>query len=381
MPKRETTARAGAVRRAVRLGGWVLVVFNCVAAVLVLGPLSPSVCAGDPKLDGSTLQAQLDALKPGDTLTLEPRVYEHDAVIRLTVPGVHIDGNGATLRATNDQTSAVQITADDVAVSDLNLTAPAEGQRWAGLDQHKIVVSGDRDTLTGVSVVGSAAAGVFITGAQGFRLDNVNVTGTRADGIHVTGGSTGGVLENVRTDQTGDDGIAVVSYGNESPCRDIHIAHATVGSTRWGRGIAVVGARDVSVQDFTIANTSSAGLYVASEGAPYFTDSVDAVTISRGSLTAANQDPGVIQGAILIYSGNAGRMVDNVRISDVTVTATPDSAGRDVGITVDSGSVSGISLTDISVNGSGVTPFDTNAPAGSVTTSGWTHDQNPITVG
>jgi hypothetical protein len=266
-------------------------------------------------------------------------------------------------------------------VTDLNLVAPAEGKRWNGLDQHKLVISGDRDSLTDVSVVGSAAAGVFVTGAKDFHLENVHVSGSRADGIHMTGGSGGGTLNNVRADQTGDDGIAVVSYGNETPCSDIQITNASVGGTRWGRGITVVGGRDVTVRGFTVADTSSAGIYVATEGAPYFTDSVDNVNFSGGAIDTANQDPTVVQGAILVYSGNTGKYVHGVQITDVNIVATPASAGRDVGIDVDTGSISGISLDNINVSGSDVVPFDTNAPAGSFATTGWTQDKNPIDVG
>jgi hypothetical protein len=76
------------------------------------------------------LRAKLDALKPGDTLTLTGR-YSHSGVLVIRVPNVTIDGNGATLNATSDPTSSVQIKADGVTVKNLNLTAPSDGPRYS----------------------------------------------------------------------------------------------------------------------------------------------------------------------------------------------------------------------------------------------------------
>jgi hypothetical protein len=353
-----------------------------IVAALLIGCQSLSPTRGGAQPDStSPLQAQFDALAPGGHLTLEPRTYKHSGVIIVRVPNAQIDGNGATLEATDDKTSGVRIIADGVQISNLTFKAPTEGPRYSGLDQHKVLITGKHDSLTDVNVVGSAAAGVFISGAVDFKLENVTVSGTRADGIHITGGSSAGRLDNVRADQTGDDAVAVVSYQNEPvPCSDIQITNVDVASTRWGRGIAVVGGRNVTVRGFTVANTSSAGLYVAAEGDPYYTQSVEQVDISGGSLTAANTSSDVTQGAVQLYSGNAGKTVQGVRISDVGIIGTPASAGRDVALVLDGGSMSDISLKNIHLSGTEVTPFDSNAPTGSFNTSGWTQDSTPISV-
>jgi len=341
---------------------------------------SASVSRGAPaSASPGDLQAQLDAVQPGGTLKLEPRVYTHGEVLKLRVPGVHIDGNGATLQATNDETSAVQIVADGVQLSNVTLTAPTGGKRWSGLDQHKLVVSGGQDSVTHVSIVGSAAAGIFVKGANGFKISDVDVTGTRADGIHMTDGSNHGTVDNVRTSQTGDDGVAVVSYAADGqPCSDIRVNHVNVAGTTWGRGISVVGGRNIAISDFSAADTSAAGVYVASEGG-YDTDSVEGVTISDGNLARVNHDPGVVQGAILVFSGNPGKHVSGVQISRVSIVGTPDSATRNVGVVADGGDLDGISLADISIRDPQLPAFFTNAPAGSVSTSGWALQGGPLT--
>jgi hypothetical protein len=339
---------------------------------------SPSHGAPADAIPGD-LQAQLDAVQPGGTLKLEPRVYTHGEVLKLRVPGAHIDGNGATFQATNDETSAVQIVADGVQLSNVTLTAPSGGKRWSGLDQHKLVLSGAQDSVTHVSIVGSAAAGIFVKGASGFNISDVNVTGTRADGIHMTDGSNHGTVDNVTTNQTGDDGVAVVSYGADAqPCSDIRVNHVNVGGTTWGRGVSVVGGKNIAISDFSVADTSAAGVYVASESG-YDTDSVEGVTISNGNLARANNDPGVVQGAILVYSGNPGKHVTGVQISRVSIVGTPDSATRNVGVVADGGDLDGISLADISIRDPQLPAFFTNAPAGSVSTSGWALHGGPLT--
>lgn len=360
------------------------------AAVLTAGCAAappPAVPVEDMTDRTAELQARLDALRPGDTLELDAGVtYPHSGVLRVTVPDVTIDGNGATLRATRDETSAVRIEADGVTVTDLTLAAPPEGIRRYGEDQHKLVVSGDNATLTGVRVDGSAGAGVYLTGATNFSLRDVEVRGSRADGVHMTGGSAYGHVESVRTSRTGDDGVAVVSYdADAAPCHDIVVRDVEVDGTTWGRGITVVGGEKVRVSRFTVRDTSSAGLYVATEGAPFFTRSVRDVVMSDGTITGANHDTDIEQGAALVYAGNKrGRSVRGVTIADVEIAATSASAKRDVAIVDETGAgtkaLGGITLRDIRLTGDELAPFYTNVPAAAFSLQEWTRDGRPLQI-
>lgn len=354
------------------------------AAVLVAvaGCRSVSPSHGSP-LDDSTaeLQARLDALKPGETLELVQRVYAHNGVLTVRVPGVRIDGRGATLQATNDETSALLVAADGVQLTNMTLTAPTEGKRWSGLDQHKLVLRGNQATVDHVTIIGSAASGVFVSGVDGFRIDSVTIRGTRADGIHLTAGSRNGQVVNVTSDQTGDDAVAVVSYTADSEtCHDINISQVRVASTRWGRGITVVGGSRIAIREFDVANTNAAGIYIASEGEPYFTQSVADVTVVGGRVTGANVNTDIVQGAVLVYAGNAGMNVRNVAISDLDIVGTAPSAERNVAIVVDGGLVEGISLNRIHVSQSSLPLLTSDAPDGDFTTSDWTLDGSPVAV-
>lgn len=329
------------------------------------------------------LQSLFDNLKPGQTLTLNAgTTYKHSGTLTISVPNVTINGNGATLQATNDVTSSVSISGDGVTLTNLNLSAALTGTRYSDLNQNSLNILGDNVTVSNVTITGSAAAGVFVYGASGFTLSNVTVQNTRADGVHITNGSSFGKLTNVTTKLTGDDGIAVVSYGDDpSPVHDIVINSSTVAGTTWGRGLSVVGGYNVTVNNITVSSTSAAGIYIATEGAPYYTSAVSNVTITGGTVTGANTSTTVIHGAVLIYSGNPGTSISGVTISGLTVASTTSTAGRNLGIIVDAGTVSGIKLLNIALKNTNLWPLGLwNVPAGSYTATGWTRNGVPLTV-
>jgi hypothetical protein len=345
-------------------------------------PTSPTT---QPPASGDAtawLQSQFDGLKAGQTLTLPPGTYQHSGVLKLQVAGVSVNGNGAILQATNDSTSAVQIVADNVSLSNLTLAAPTSGQRYDALEQHKLVVAGNGATVSDVTINGSAAAGVFVYGASNFTLNRVTVRSSRADGIHMTHGANNGQVNNAVTQATGDDGIAVVSYGNEPICHDITINSPIVNGTTWGRGISVVGGQNISYRNIAVSQSNAAGVYIATEGNPYNTLSASRVTVTGGTVTGANTNTQIVHGAVLVYSGNPNQNLSDVTVSGLTIANTPTSAYRNVGIVVDGGSIGRIAFNNIALQNTKAVPFakSSNVPAGSYTTSGWTLDGRPITV-
>ncbi|MGW0036471.1 right-handed parallel beta-helix repeat-containing protein [Gordonia sp. NPDC003376] len=325
------------------------------------------------------LQIALRSLGPGQTLDLADTTYTQNTTLAITTPGVTIRGHGATVRATNAITSSLQVRAAGVTISDLTLMGPPTDRRYSGLDQHRLVIQGDDAHISGVRVYGSAAAGIFVFGARRFRLDDVDVRDTRADGIHVTHGATDGTITGAHTTATGDDGIAVVSYGGEEITSGIAVRDITVSGTHWGRGISVVGGRMITIDGFTVSDTNAAGLYIAAEGSPYNTQGVSDVTATRGSLRTTNLNPLVVQGAMLV-SARPGESVTDVRISGVSITGTPLTAQRDVGAFAHGGRVEDLVLSRIDVRQSLVPPFATDLPPTALTLGGWTVDGRPTQV-
>jgi predicted xylan-binding protein with Ca-dependent carbohydrate-binding module/parallel beta helix pectate lyase-like protein len=343
------------------------------------GNTSPPLPAGDNTV---ALQAIFDGIPAGGTLTLNKQTYQHSGVLKIKNAGVTIDGNGSTITATNDPTSAVYILGNNVSLSNVTLAAPLTGQRYTAPDQHKLVIEGSGDTVSDVSINGSAASGVFVYGASNFTLNRVSVKSSRADGIHMTNGSNNGTVNSPVTEATGDDGVAVVSYTGEPICHDIVINSPTVKSNTFGRGISVVGGQNISYRNISVANTYGAGVYIATEAGSSPTGSVNTVDVTGGTVTAANTSSQTVHGALLVYSGNGSDSVNNVTLSGLTVASTTSTAQRNAGVIIDAGTISKIAFNNIALQNTTLTPLykSSNVPAGSVTTSGWTLNGAPITV-
>jgi hypothetical protein len=334
-----------------------------------------SGAVGDGRADDTAaLQRALAALQPGEALELgEGRTYLHADVLVVAVPGVRLQGAG-TLLATRESRSSLKVLADDVEVQDVTLAVRSTSRRWDAPDQHRLYVGPHRGTaLRRVHVTGSAAAGVFLAGASGFTLTEVEVADTRADGIHMTQGSHDGTVQSPRISRSGDDGVAVVSYLQDGAvCHDIAVTAPRVQTTTGGRGLSVVGGEDVSYSDIDVSASAAAGVYLACEGEPYNTYPTRRVTVRGGRVDRANTDADIDHGAVLVYSGRSGGDVRDVEVSGLDLTATRASASRQVGVIADAGPTSGVRLSDLTVAGS-PEPF-TSTPAGLGTVTGWRVD-------
>ena len=338
---------------------------------------------GDGKVDdAAAIQRALDALEPGQTLRLASgRTYRHDQVLTVHVPGTHLTG-AATLMAGDEERSALRIEADDVHVDDVTLTTPTTTRRWDADGQMKVLIAGHTGVqLRHVTIRGSAAAGVYVgSGASDFLLEDVRVIDTRADGIHITQGSHDGVVRRPVTSGTGDDGVAIVSYQKDGkPCARITVDSPTVRGTTGGRGVSVVGGVDVTMTDVTVTRSAAAGIYVASEGDPYFTTGTRGVSIRGGSVTDANQDASIDHGAVLVYDGSPGQPVQDVSITGLLITGTRGGASRQVGVIASrAGAISGVELSDLTLRGGPAAVFGTDQPDQGFVLRGWKHDGNPL---
>lgn len=316
--------------------------------------------------DTAALQRALDQVPTGTVLRLAAgRTYRQTDVLRIRRAGVHLSGPGE-LRATRQERSSLWIEADDVVLDgNLLLTAPGTTRRFDAWEQMRLrllPVSGT--VVRDVTVDGAAAAGVYVGGARHFRLERVTVRNTRADGIHLTGGAAFGQVLSPTIINSGDDGVAVVSYGGDGPVvHDIEVRSPTVRGTRWGRGLSVVGGTDITYRDIDVSDSDAAGVYLAAEGAPWHTAAPVRVKVLGGTVTRANRNPRVDHGAVLVLAGSNKRVQD-VEVSDLAVRDTRATAHRSVGVVTYGSTPTGVVLRGLRISGGPATSYQGNTATG-----------------
>lgn len=316
--------------------------------------------------DTASLQAALNALGTGKQLMLRSgKIYCHSAVLQVNNAGSYIFGGG-TLLATAEATSSVWLAANDITLDGVTLKMQSTTKRWDAPEQHKLTVGWGNGNTTersgisvrGVTIEGSAAAGIFVNTTSNYLIDNSTVRNTRADGFHNTNGSHHGTIRNCTAINTGDDGFAVVSYaGDGKICNHICFNDVKVFGTTWGRGLTVIGGENITYDNFYADNTAGAGVLASSE-AGYNTYGIRDVTFRNGILrncnTAASSTTRVDMGSLLLYAGVAGRPHSDNIFDSIIICDTNAGASRHLGVLAENGiAVTGTQLKNISVMGTG----------------------------
>lgn len=263
-------------------------------------------------------QAALDsAARTGGTVTFPAGTYSvGQLVVRNPLKPITISGAGATLSGT-DPTRAVLLleSANGVSVRGLTINHASATSRIPNADGIRIL-GGTGFTVDGVTVENVAAAGILVWRASKGAITNCAVRRSQADGIHVCSASSAITISGNRIEESGDDSIAVVGYGNyPSPCQSITIMNNTVLRSR-SRGVTVLGGKQVTVSGNTITTTKNAGIFAGRDGT-YGTYGVDDVSITNNTIAAANtyDTPTVNQAAIDIRSSDAAYPAQNIRIT------------------------------------------------------------------
>lgn len=273
--------------------------------------------------DTATIQAALDTLRPGQWLVGQPgATYLHNKSLQITVPGSGIAGT--RLHATNPDDQAILLRAHGVTVRDNELTAVTDRRRQSPW-QARIAAWGMDDgamRLTDISIIGNtvrhdgalgsptqngaSAGGIFLYNVAGFLVQANTVRRTCADGIHVTAGSCNGRILGNTVEETGDDGIACVSYMGDGPvgkdaaavrsfrmtslCADVLVEGNTVRGQYWGRGLTVIGGRGVTIRRNSVSRIyGSAGIMLARER-PYNTWDVTGILVEDNDVSDIQTD-------------------------------------------------------------------------------------------
>jgi polygalacturonase len=262
--------------------------------------------------DAAAIERAARSLRGGGIVVFPAGTYVQSRSIRIEPRNVIIWGAQARLHAPNVMDQALGLIGDGSAVIGLTLTARS-AVRATGLPQTRIVLAGRGNVALDNVIDGASAAGIMVFGGLEFKIAGNTVRNTLADGIHMTNGAHDGVVVRNLVRASQDDMIAVVSYGRGQAAHDILIAHNDVAGNPWGRGIAIVGGRDITVSDNTIRDVvAGAGVLVAREGV-WNTDGSSNILIERNLLERIQTQGNVLegrprtrQGAIEVFSDGKG---------------------------------------------------------------------------
>jgi hypothetical protein len=319
--------------------------------------------------DQTALTNAIAALNAGDTLLLT-QTYKHSATLTVAADGVTITGGG-TLKASDETNgSAVHLTGDRILVDTVTFEMATQAAgRQEQLNDQKVTVQGTGIVLRNVLVNKSMASGIFFYGATDFVVEACTVQDTLADGFHSTNSCSGGRFVNCLSQDTGDDGFAVVSYGTDTTaCSNFVYTYCRAYRNAAGRGFSVVGGTNVTWKGCYSEESEAAAFYVACETS-YSSYGVDGVSIIDCEAMRANRSTTIDQGALFIYCSRAGYTVQNVTVRGFVCTDTyTESTGawQDIRTFEEAGTVTGIRIESADIRGT-ITPYPFDNPSGNAT--------------
>lgn len=120
-------------------------------------------------------------------------------------------------------------------------------------------------TIEGITVENTFGAGIIGFNCNNVTIRNCRIYGTYADGIHLARNSMFSTIEENYLRNIGDDGIALIAYGNENN-RNNMVRKNTVECGYWGRGCTIQGGKFNTMElNRVVDEAHSSGLLVVVE--------------------------------------------------------------------------------------------------------------------
>jgi parallel beta-helix repeat protein len=241
---------------------------------------------GDGKTDNTAaLQKAFDAAKAsGQTVYISAGTFNHRGP--LTADGVKVTGAGdkAVLNATDPNHSAVRLTGDGASLSNVKVQTLQASERSSQPDAAGVLVQNATNaSVTNVTVNGAGSNGIRLDNADRATIDSNLVQSTNADGIALMNGSSNNRVTNNCVHQAGDDAFSDNSYvGDAEQDSNNTFDHNTVLDSQYGRGFALMGSRNDTVTNNTIAGVPGAGIMAG-------TDANSATLQGSGAQISGNQ--------------------------------------------------------------------------------------------
>ncbi|MFD7868192.1 nitrous oxide reductase family maturation protein NosD [Streptomyces sp. NPDC057682] len=288
------------------------------ASAAGLGVLAPTVPAaatsGHVVRPGQSIQAAVDAARPGETIVVEPGTYRESVLI--TTPGI-------TLRGAGDRTV---IEPGEGAARTGNACAKAgNGICVLGTAGHTV----DGVTLRSLSVAGFTRSGVWASWTDRLEVRSVTSAGNGVWGIAQQRSTRSDVRDN-HAYGNGDAGIFVANSvdeeGGATDTGGTRVRGNTLSDNRIGFTARRV--RNLSARDNTLTANCTGVFVVGDEGTPHAGDmSIRSNRITgNNKFCAATERLPALQGSGIVLTGTETTEVRSNVIRD-NVGATPLSGG------------------------------------------------------
>lgn len=309
-------------------------------------------------------QAASASLSAGNLrVMLREGSYPHDGDI--VINGFALSGSGRTTKLVPriEEHAEVRITGSGSSLRNLQIAAPNSRRRRQNTESNLVnSFRASNFVIEQVHVSGGSAAGFYFRESYNGTVKGISVTRSRADGVHFTHGCHDIRAVDVMAIDTGDDGVAVVSYANRGfdICKDIVCTNVVSLRSR-ARGIAIVGGERIRFVDPNIQSSAAAGCYIYSEGRYDTYGNVNCVidnpVVTDGVQEAKFDNPAVqVGGRAGTRTTPSGRIIGNASwdctIRNVVVNGT--GRGMRAAAALDPGSIS-CSITGLSADFSGGT--------------------------
>lgn len=328
--------------------------YTCVRRVKVTGaPVTESIAAHGANCNGTfnnspaIAKAIAAAKVKGVPVFIPAGVCAYGDVI--TLDGVKMRGAGdsSVLYALNWQRETIFMRGNGSEVTNLKLSGVKAPSRQAPYEMTRIAPLGATNFLIDhVTIDGSAAAGIHVShGTNNGRITNNTIKDTLADSIHITGKASYITLENNRIENSGDDGIATVSYRSDGALtHHITARNNVILNNKWGRQMSVVGGSNVLYENNRLENNLGlrACLYIAQESS-YSTYGAHDVVAQRNTLKNCGGAASG-HGAVMVFSNGqeANTNISLIR-NDIYQNGQKGirAFGPQTGIVIDSNRVTG----------------------------------------
>lgn len=245
------------------------------------------------------------AKKTSRPVKLPAGTFRHSGL--LMIDGIEVSGEGdqTVLIGTTSNQSAIVVKGSGSKLSNIKISF--KGTSRSSYDEAALVLIGEADNFVveKLSLEGGNQAGFFVRDSGPGQIKGNKIRNTLADSIHITKKSHDITVADNITHNSGDDGIAVVSYEKDRGLSyNIAILNNMVIDNKYARGISVIGGRNILIADNLIqCKAGYAGIMMASESS-FKTYGVKYVKVERNTVKSCGGSR-TGHGAIMISRDNA----------------------------------------------------------------------------